>query len=155
MCSNKKKGSQWKNWVTFYLGHYTGHLFPSYLWKSERPKKLASYKGTKKGDITTNVKRKLTSYTRQKRASWETEFWEMQAINVIDVVLQRAECISEQWLVSWFCQEGCWSLARLNPEEMLFFEEQGTASTVRASAVCTGYPVIAVKINHCCTLYAW
>lgn len=99
--------------------------------------------------------RELTAYMRQKRTSWEAEFWGMQAVNVIDVVLQRAECLSEQWLVSWFCQEGCWSLTRLNPEKLaLFLVQQDTANRVKASGVCTGYPVIAARINHCHTLCA-
>lgn len=44
---------------------------------------------------------------RQKRTSWEAGSWRVQVADLIDVALQKAKCLHEQWLVPWSMSESC------------------------------------------------
>lgn len=46
-------------------------------------------------------KTELAAYMRQKRTSWEAGVWRTQAADLIDVALQKAECLSKQWPAFW------------------------------------------------------
>lgn len=50
-------------------------------------------------------KKELAAYRRQKRTSWEAGALRTQVADLIDVALQKPECLPKQWLMSWSMSE--------------------------------------------------
>lgn len=91
---------------------------------------LFPYQDEKEG-VTHISQKELTACMRQRRTSWDVGAWRVQVADIIDVALQKAKCLQEQWLVPRSMSESCISVST-SGKYVAYFFCQGGIKTYRS-----------------------